>query len=139
MENLRRIGGITTKNIDLVSVTPSPDKYFYRNKLELSFGEQRRGVVLGLRERLSPFKSYTAEVVSLNKCPIFSPVVEKIIPIFTEFAHSEGFMAFNPFTKKGVLKHLILRESKSTGEIMVILETRKDALPNLDDVCTGND
>jgi 23S rRNA (uracil1939-C5)-methyltransferase len=134
LENLRRIGGITMKNIEHLSVTPSPDIYLYRNKIELSFGEQSRGVVLGLRERLSPFKSYTAKVVSLNKCPVFSPVVEKIIPIFTEFAHNEGFMAFNPLTKKGVLKHLILRESKLTDEIMVILETRTDVLQNLDGV-----
>jgi len=133
-ENLRRIGGIDANKIDMMPVTPSPDIYFYRSKLELSFGEQSGRVVLGLRERISPFKSYTAEVVSLNKCPVFSPVVEKIIPIFTEFSHNEGFMAFNPLTKKGVLKHLILRESKSTGAIMVILETRTDVLQNMDDV-----
>jgi 23S rRNA (uracil1939-C5)-methyltransferase len=133
-ENLRRIGGIDANNIDLMPVTPSPDIYFYRSKLELSFGEQSGRVVLGLRERMSPFKSYTAWVVSLNKCLVFSPMVEKIIPIFTEFAQNEGFMAFNPLTKKGVLKHLILRESKSTGAIMVILETRTDVLQNLDGV-----
>ena len=133
-ENLRRIGGIDTNKIDLMPVTPSPDIYFYRSKLELSFGEQSGRVVLGLRERMSPFKSYTAEVVSLNKCPVFSPVVEKIIPIFTEFAHNEGFMAFNPLTKKGALKHLILREIKSTGSIMATLETRTDALQNLDGI-----
>ena len=133
-ENLRRIGGIDTKNLDLALVTPSPDIYFYRSKLELSFGEHSGRVVLGLRARLSPFKPYTANVVSLDTCPVFSSAVERITPFFTEFAHNEGFMAFNPLTKKGALKHLILKEIKSTGSIMATLETRTDALQNLDGI-----
>ena len=39
-ENLRRIGGIDVKSTDLLPVRPSPDIYFYRNKLELSFGDK---------------------------------------------------------------------------------------------------
>jgi 23S rRNA (uracil1939-C5)-methyltransferase len=133
-ENLGRIGSIDLKNIEVLPVTPSPDLYFYRNKLEFSFGEKNGEVVLGLRERLSPFKSYTANVVPVSKCPVFSPVAERIVSIFAEFAHTEGFMAFNPLSKKGVLKHLVLRESKSTGEIMVIIETRTEALQNIENV-----
>lgn len=134
IENLRRIGGIDINDIDSLTITPSPNTYFYRNKLELSFGDQGGRVILGLRERSSPFKSYTARVISLNQCPVFSPAVEKAIPFFTEFAHKEGLMAFNPFTQKGILRHLILRESKSTGKIMITLETRTDRLPNMADL-----
>ena len=134
LENLSRIGGIDLENIAVSPATPSPDLYFYRNKLELSFGENNGEVVLGLRERLSPFKSYTARVIPLNKCLVFSPVIEKVIPIFVEFARNEGFMAFNPLTKKGILKHLVLRESKATGEVMVILETRAETLQGIENV-----
>jgi 23S rRNA (uracil1939-C5)-methyltransferase len=134
LENLSRIGGIHLESIETFQVKPSPELYFYRNKLELSFSEKNKEVVLGLRERMSPFKSYTARVIPLNKCPVFSPVVEKIAPIIGKFAHIEGFTAFNPLTKKGVLKHLVLRESKATGEIMVILETRSEALQGIENV-----
>lgn len=131
---LSRIGGINLENIEIFPVTPSPDLYFYRNKLELSFGEKNGGVVLGLRERMSPFKPFTASVIPLNRCPVFSPVVEKITPIIAKFAHIEGFASYNPLTKKGVLKHLVLRESKATGEVMVILETRAEALQGIENV-----
>jgi len=134
LENLRRIGGINLEKNETIPVNPSPDLYFYRNKLELSFGQKNNEVVLGLRERLSPFKSYDASVTPLNECPVFSAVIPKLIPIFAEFAHIEGLIAFNPLTKKGVLKHLILRESKATGEIMVILETRAEALQGIERV-----
>ncbi len=71
LENLSRIGGIRLESIETFPVKPSPELYFYRNKLELSFGERNGEVILGLRERMSPFKSYTASVISLNKCPVF--------------------------------------------------------------------
>jgi 23S rRNA (uracil1939-C5)-methyltransferase len=136
VENLRRIGGIDIKDVESFSVTSSPATYYYRNKIELSFGDQHGRVILGLRERLSPFKPYLARAIQINQCPICSHAVEKIIPFFMEFAHREGLMAFNSFTGKGILKHLILRESKSTGKIMVIFETRLDTLPAIDDLIT---
>jgi 23S rRNA (uracil1939-C5)-methyltransferase len=131
VENLRRIGGMDIKDSDSISVTPSPTTYLYRNKIELSFGDQHGRVILGLRERLSPFKPYGARAIQLSQCPVCSDSVEKIIPFFVEFAHREGLMAFNPMTGKGVLKHLILRESKSTGKIMAIIETRSETLPEM--------
>ena len=134
VENLRRIGSIEIKDPDLLSVMPSPTTYFYRNKIELSFGDQNGKVLLGLRERISPFKPYNARSIPIRQCPVCSHAVEKVIPFFTEFAHREGLMAFNPLTGKGVLKHLIIRESKSTGKIMVILETRSDRMPQFDDL-----
>lgn len=133
-ENLRRIGGIDVSDAHLLAIRSSPHTFFYRNKIELSFGEQSARVILGLRERLSPFKSYGARSIPISQCPVSSKTVEKIIPYFTDFAHREGLMAFHPFTKKGILKHLILRESKSTGNTMVILETRPGSLPDMDDL-----
>lgn len=134
LDNLNRVGGLDPQSLEILPVTPSPDLYFYRNKLELAFGNKNDEVILGLRERLSPFKPFSANVIPLNKCPVFSTVAEKVIPILTQFAHAGGFTAFNPLTRKGILKHLILRESKSTGEIMVILETKTEALQGIKNV-----
>lgn len=131
-ENLRRIGGIDVKNTNLLPVRPSPDIYLYRNKLELSFGDKDGKIALGMRERVSPFRRFTARVVPIETCIVFSRAIEKIIPVVTELASQLGLAPFSPFTKKGVLKHLILRESKATGHIMAILETRRDGLPNLE-------
>ena len=74
---------------------------------------------------------YTAPVVPLRECRAFSPLTEKIIPVFTDFAQANHFIPYNPITKKGFLRHLIIRESKSTGELMCILETTKGILPDM--------
>ncbi len=67
LENLSRIGGIRLESIETFPVKPSPELYFYRNKLELSFGERNGEVILGLRERMSPLNhTLPALYLSIN-------------------------------------------------------------------------
>jgi 23S rRNA (uracil1939-C5)-methyltransferase len=131
IETLKRIGGLNPEKIPIAPIMPSPEVRYYRNKLELSFGINGGGIVLGLRERVSPFKKYEGNVLPIRKCLISSTLVEKIIPIFVEFAGRHGLSHYNPITKRGLLRHLILRESKSTGEIMALLETKSGNIPDV--------
>ena len=131
-QTLKRLAHIDTDRIDMFPITPSSETYFYRNKLELAFGEKDGQVILGLRERVSPLEQYRARVVPLRTCSVFSPLLEKIIPIFTEFANTNRLAPYNPITKQGFLRHLIVREAKSSGELMFILETKTGVLPDLE-------
>lgn len=132
-ENLRRIGGIDIeKTGTLAPIVPSPDIYLYRNKIELAFGAQEGKITVGMRERVSPFIHFSARVVPITTCSIFSPAAAGIISAVSQSASRRGLTAFDPVTQKGVLKHLILRESKATGAIMAILETRAEKLPDLE-------
>lgn len=133
-ENLRRIGAIDMGKTVLLPIVPSPDVSFYRNKLELSFGEKNGEIVLGMRERVSPFTPFAARVVPIETCVIFSPAAAGIIPAVSRSASQIGLTAFDPMTRKGVLKHLILRVSKTTGDIMAILETRPEKASGLENL-----
>jgi len=128
---LKRIGGIDIDRIEVLPIMPSPDQYLYRNKVELAFGEKDGEIVPGMRERVSPFREYDAAVVPITTCPVFSSVIEEIMPVVREFAGREGLTSYNTLTGKGVLRHLIVRESKTTGEMMVTLETTQKAVRNL--------
>jgi 23S rRNA (uracil1939-C5)-methyltransferase len=134
-QTLKRLGDIDLDGIDISPITPSPETSFYRSKIELAFGEQNGQITLGLRERASPFTRYTAPVVPLRECRAFSPLIEKIIPVFADFARTNHLIPYNPVTKQGFLRHLILRESKSTGELMCIIETTNGALPHMTQCC----
>src|SRR6266850_4042157 len=62
VEALRRIGGIPEPAVE--ETLPSPDEYFYRNKMEFSFGRDPDGrVTLGLH----PAASFQ-EVFDLKRC-----------------------------------------------------------------------
>lgn len=143
-ESLEKIGKIDLDNVDLKPIAGSPSIYGYRNKMEYAFGESNGKTILGLRERSSPFKSYVKQTVELKTCPIFSAIVEKIFPVFISYAEKNGLKPYNPYIRKGFLRHLVIREGKRTGELMLILVTTPGQLPDVLklaedlDACTGN-
>jgi 23S rRNA (uracil1939-C5)-methyltransferase len=104
-------------------ITPSPDLYGYRNKMEFGFGEMWGRLVLGLREKVTASRQTHRRTLSVETCPIFSPVVERIFPAVLDFVRERGLGAFDIVSGKGHLRHIILRQAKRTGELMVILVT----------------
>ncbi len=128
---LSRIGGLDISSLDIMPIVPSSDLYHHRNKVELAFGGGPDGAVLGFRERVNPAAQHVGRVVPVIECPVFGESLEKIIPLFNGFAHDYRLSFYDPVTQRGLLRHLAVRESKSTGEIMIILETTAGSLPDM--------
>ncbi len=124
-ETLTRIGKIETY-FEIEETVRSPDIYGYRNKMEFAFGSSNKKIFLGLRERQSPLKRYTGRVNRIETCSIFSDFVENLFPVFIDFAENTGLEPYNPFTKKGNIRHLVVRHAKNTDEIMLILVTKSE-------------
>ncbi|MBN1444893.1 MAG: 23S rRNA (uracil(1939)-C(5))-methyltransferase RlmD [Candidatus Omnitrophica bacterium] len=132
LTTFRKIGGIDINaDVELFPIIPSPDIFYYRNKMEFAFGTEDGRVCLGLRERASPFSSYVKNCISLEECFIFSPAVKSIFPVFLEFARKTGLEAYNPRSGKGFFRHLVLREGKNTGQLMAVLVTRSGGVPDV--------
>ncbi|MCM8822563.1 MAG: 23S rRNA (uracil(1939)-C(5))-methyltransferase RlmD [Candidatus Omnitrophica bacterium] len=132
VETLSRIGKIQTKP-DLDPMIASPVERYYRNKMEFAFGLNGGKMVLGLRQRYSPLKKYRGYVNKLDCCPIFADFVNKLFPFFIRYAEQNNLEPYNPFTKKGYIRHLVLRHAKNTGQIMAIIATRSGIHLNLGD------
>ncbi len=132
LRTLQRVGRLSLDAVERIPITPSPSLYFYRNKMEFAFGEDRPGPCLGLRERASPLEPYAKKTVALQTCSIFSPSVEKVFPIFTEWAKESGLKAYDPLSRSGYLRNLVLREGKSSGDLLAILVTRSAPEVNVD-------
>jgi len=120
---LKKIAEIKDE-VKITQIMPSPRIYFYRNKMEFAFGSENGKLVLGLRERALPDKKYIKKVVPLKKCLIFSEIVEKIFPLVVDFFSSLNLPAYDPIEKKGILRHLVLKESKNKKEVMIIFVTK---------------
>ncbi|MGC8977118.1 MAG: 23S rRNA (uracil(1939)-C(5))-methyltransferase RlmD [Candidatus Ratteibacteria bacterium] len=122
ISTLKKIGEI--EYINLKEFIPSPEIYFYRNKMEFAFSSENNKLVLGLRERNLPYKKYTKKVIPLKKCPIFSSKVEKIFQPVCDFFSELNLPPYDPFKKKGILRHLVIKESKNKDEIMLVFVTK---------------
>ncbi|MCM8762316.1 MAG: 23S rRNA (uracil(1939)-C(5))-methyltransferase RlmD [Candidatus Omnitrophica bacterium] len=119
------------EGVKIFPVVPSPDIFYYRNKMEFAFGSGKEGVFIGLRERVSPLTGYYKNTIPLSECRIFSEVVNEIFPVFTEFAEDTGMDIYNPYTHQGFFRHLVIREGKNTGELMIAIVTKSGEIPDM--------
>ncbi|HEX2964737.1 MAG TPA: 23S rRNA (uracil(1939)-C(5))-methyltransferase RlmD [Syntrophorhabdaceae bacterium] len=122
-QTLRRIGKIDSQRISILPIAASPETKYYRGKIELAFGDDGDKIRMGLRKRVLPHEKYTGSIVPIIECPVFSGRIKEIISALSEYAAAGHFAAYNPVTGTGFLKHCIVRESKTTGELMCIIET----------------
>ena len=123
---LKRIGGVDLTNVTISDIVPSVDRYFYRSKIEFTISEERGETVIGLSERMAPFRPHGGGVVSIGDCRLFSPAAERILPLVRGFVERSNLKAYDSSTGRGALKRLVLREAKRTNEIMVNIITERD-------------
>lgn len=138
---LKKIGGF---DVEISPIVACASPWFYRNKMEYSFGEGRRAptqdptaerdtareashgesadhvnepqFTLGLHEK----KRFDA-VFDLQECFLQSPRSVEILHAVRTWAISKNLTAFDPRTHTGLLRTLTVREGKNTGECMVNL------------------
>jgi 23S rRNA (uracil1939-C5)-methyltransferase len=105
---------------------PAADPYFYRNKMEFSFGSSAEGLVeLGLHA-----SGRFDRIFDLEACHLQSDASNRIVDLVRRFARDEGLVSYDLRQHRGLLRFLTIREGKSTGETMVVLTTSGEPFPN---------
>ncbi len=134
IESLHGVPGVPDNVRDILGVD---DPVYFRNKMVYAFGTQEGRTVLGLHER-GDWRS----VVLTNICLLQSPEANEIINRTLEFVRRHQLPVFDDRAGTGLLRHLVIREGKHTGERMVHLhavefDPRFDELPGaLGELCT---
>lgn len=98
----------------------SPMEKEYRNKMEFSFGDQEKNgpLTLGLHQRGSFYN-----VVPILDCEIIDSDYRAILWMTLQFFSELGLPYVHKQTHEGVLRHLLIRKSHATGEILVAIVT----------------
>jgi len=101
-------------------IVPAPHMCGYRNKCEFSFGdEEKEGpLALGMRKRNSFY-----EVVTLKDCNIVDGDYLQVLKSTLKFFQERNVSFYHKARHDGVLRHLVVRKSAATGEILVNLIT----------------
>ena len=112
----------------------SPRQTGYRNKMEFSFGDQEKDgpLTLGLHQRGSFYN-----VVPIFDCQIVDSDYRSILWACLQFFRELGIPYVHKRTHEGVLRHLVIRKSVATGEIMVVLVTSSQGLSTYPGKCSG--
>ena len=129
-EALEHAGGIA--GIEVRPTIGSESTYFYRNKMEFSFSAQRWLTKPEIESGESFDKSFAlglhapgqfAKVIDLEECHLQSPESRLIVNRVRDLARASGWSAWDTRRHQGLLRHLVIREGKHTGDRMVNLVT----------------
>ena len=98
----------------------SPLSRGYRNKMEYTFGDEEKDgpLALGMHRKNSFY-----DIVSLRDCRIADPDFTTILQAVLRYFTSVGASYYHKMRKEGFLRHLVLRRSVKTGDILVNLVT----------------
>ena len=98
--------------------------YHYRHKVHAVFGYEKGAAISGIYEE----KSH--RIVKVDRCKIEHEKADEIILSVRGLLKSFKIRTYDEKTDMGLLRHVVVRVSKATGQIMVILVLRSPILPS---------
>jgi 23S rRNA (uracil1939-C5)-methyltransferase len=113
---LTRIGAIADAPVEPILAATSP--FFYRNKMEYSFTQTPTGPALGFHKA-----GRWDEVLEIEKCWLTTDLGNAIRNAVRDWAREEGLVAYDQAEHTGYLRHLVVREGRNTGQVLVMLVT----------------
>lgn len=124
---LTRIGKLESVFINPV-IGMSPEPWYYRNKMEYTFGYDKQGQIILGQHRAGQWY----ELVDIEECWLQSPTSNKILKICKEFVRKHNLSAYSTKTHRGLLRHLVIREGKNTGDVLINLIILGEDFPQAD-------
>lgn len=123
-------GCLAPLGCEVASAQASPETWFYRNKMEFSFGDVYPPVEGGPALKLGQkAKGRWWHVLDLQECFLLSEEAPKLLASVRAWAEREKLAPFNAKRHTGFLRHLVVREGKNTGERLVDLVTAAGDFP----------
>ena len=117
-EDLKRIGHLEYVKVNDVIKMDKPEHY--RNKIQVPFGKENKHVVYGF------YKANTHKIIPIKECNIedkkASSILKNIATLMEEF-HVDPY---NEDFRSGIIRHVLIRTSLSSGEIMVVFVSNQE-------------
>jgi 23S rRNA (uracil1939-C5)-methyltransferase len=118
---LARIGKLEDVLVHPILGMENP--WHYRNKAQVPVGEKDGKLIAGF------FKQRSHEIVDTDESLIQIPEVNEAVQTVKEICNELGIPAYQEESHKGVLRHIMARYGKKTGELMVVVITRTADIP----------
>jgi 23S rRNA (uracil1939-C5)-methyltransferase len=114
---LRRIGRLD--GYELEPIVPAGEQWRYRNKLEYSFGTAPDGALVCGFHRPGSWE----EIVHVDDDLLASERVNAARRTVLDWCRAEGLGAYDRRAQDGLLRNLVVREGRRTGEVQVRIVT----------------
>ncbi len=112
----------------VLKIIPSPQVFYYRNKLEMTFGfetmrhEERNGKRIYFDENPSIGFHQPGEwstILPITECHLYDEQVSTLLMDVRRFLQDTRLPVYNPKTHRGLLRTMLLRRGVHTGQHMI--------------------
>ncbi len=97
------------------AIVPSPEIYYYRNKMEYAITSDKAETLIGLRQKKRFYR-----IIDLDECGIFFDGVRDIFAVFKEWIKKNNIEPYQLRRHSGNIRYAAMRHSKYYNELMVI-------------------
>lgn len=111
---IKTISGL---DIEIKSPIASPEIKQYRHKVQYPISETK----VSKRILAGYYKPKSHEIVNIKHCPIQPEICDTIIDFIRNSAFDFGISGYNEKKNSGDLRHVVLRISKATGNVLITL------------------
>ena len=133
-DKLQRLGGVEAPVVRSIKGMKVP--YRFRNKASMPISTggiitRKGGVVENLGEPTVGFyKAKSHDVVDCTECMLQSEPAMAVAEALRRFMKEDNITAYDPKWEKGLMRHLVVKTARGTGEVMVVLVINGKGIPN---------
>ncbi len=125
--NLVRIGGFPD-SIYVNEAIGMEYPYYYRNKGQYPVGTKNGKTVVGF------YAPRSHNIIPIEKCMLASESDSAILKTITSFMDKHGIAPYNEADQTGILRHILIKTSHKTSDIMVCLVINSTEFPFIEDL-----
>ena len=133
-DHIERIAGLNPNIVRPIIGSDTP--FYYRNKMEYSFGTKRWLTEEEInRDEYVDDTGFSAglhapgrydKILNLSECHLQNPVSYKILDNVRSYCLENSIPAYDTHNREGFMRHLMIRNSHYTNDLMVNLVTYED-------------
>jgi len=144
VEIFNKLGGFS--DFEVEAIIPSENVFYYRNKMEFSFGDRRwltkselvnegkidKDFALGLH-----IPKIFDKVLDVDECFLQSETSNRILNFTRKFFKDKNTTVYSTKTHVGFLRNLVIKQSQKTNDLMVNLVTFEENDELINDYCNA--
>lgn len=113
-----------TRNVEIKNVIEMSYPFNYRNKCQMTYKlSKNRNVVCGF------YEEGTHKVVPISECKIQVNEAHNIINTFNKILTKNKIEPYDEKTRRGIIRHVLLRYGVNTKEVMLCIVTNGEIFP----------
>lgn len=120
---------IQQKAVVMEPILSMEQPFYYRNKAQYPVGYDKQGkLVAGF------YASRTHSIIPCTDCVIQHPCNQGIVDTVLSFMEQYGVTAYREKEQTGLVRHILIRVGRATGQVMVCLVIHGKKMPHADEL-----